>query len=52
MTAYAFTAGLKRFQATMQRRIMRTIKGSKRKIDFSGLKSAPKNPTCQGVSKG
>ena len=52
MMAYAFTSGLNRFQATTQSRIISTIKGSKRKIDFSGVKSAPKNPTCQGVSKG
>jgi hypothetical protein len=52
ISAKAFTAGVKRFQAKMQRRIIRRIRGSKRKIDFSGAKRAPKKPTCQGVSKG
>ena len=50
--AYALAAPLNRRQATTASRIIRISSGSKRKIDFSGAKSAPKKPTWKGVSKG
>src|SRR5690348_10715445 len=49
---YAFTAGLKRFQAKIARTMLSTITGSKRKIDFSGEARGPRNPLMNGVVHG